>query len=72
MKDSHGLNATYFPHYLQILGNSHGPMQVFSYSPEALGSYPAPQYFPTITMNHARIQEVFHSIIGKILCAKNT
>lgn len=34
--------------------NSHGPMLVYVYTEQSLGSYPAPSYFPPIKENHAQ------------------
>lgn len=38
--------------------NTHGPMYVYKHTPEDLGAYVAPAYFPTITHNHACVQLV--------------
>ena len=41
--------------------NKHGPMYVCTYSREPLGRYPAPNYFPTIEMDHALKTKVWRS-----------
>jgi len=39
--------------------NKHGPMQIFTYTPDNLGPYPAPQYFPALASHHAQVQQMF-------------
>lgn len=41
--------------------NKHGPMLVYTYSKDALGNYPAPQYFPEVESTHAACQPVWRS-----------
>ena len=41
--------------------NRHGPMQVYQFTPNCLGSYESPAYFPTIAMNFASMKEVLRS-----------
>ena len=39
--------------------NSHGPMSIFTHSPDDLGPYQAPAYFPEIGVNHALLTPVW-------------
>ncbi|MCL4120731.1 UNVERIFIED_CONTAM: hypothetical protein GTU68_021681 [Idotea baltica] len=39
--------------------NSHGPMYVYTYTPENLGEYKAVTYFPRLECNHASVQLVW-------------
>lgn len=38
--------------------NSHGPMYVYSYTKDDLGLYVAPEYFPKLSKNHAKLEEI--------------
>ncbi|XP_046669351.1 5'-3' exoribonuclease 1 isoform X2 [Homalodisca vitripennis] len=38
--------------------NKHGPMQVYTYTPENQGSYIAPAYFPALSNHHAHLENV--------------
>lgn len=38
--------------------NRHGPMLCYTYTPENLGMYEAPMYFPNISYNHAKLQPI--------------
>ncbi|XP_066586587.1 5'-3' exoribonuclease 1-like isoform X2 [Prorops nasuta] len=37
------------------LRNNFGPLWIFTYSEDDLGVYPAPEYFPSVNNNHAKI-----------------
>ncbi|KAF2357382.1 putative 5-3 exonuclease [Trinorchestia longiramus] len=38
---------------------AHGPMYVYTYTPDNLGSYQSPEYFPNVSINHAKLDLVF-------------
>ncbi|XP_054270080.1 5'-3' exoribonuclease 1 isoform X2 [Macrosteles quadrilineatus] len=39
--------------------NKHGPMQIYTYTPERLGAYISPAYFPALVNNHAKEENVY-------------
>ncbi|KAL1116455.1 hypothetical protein AAG570_004928 [Ranatra chinensis] len=43
--------------------NTHGPMYIYQYTSEDLGQMEAPEYFPKISSNHARAEEVWSAEI---------
>lgn len=49
------------PHYSKLsleeqARNKHGPMCLFTYTEEELGMYHAPEYFPNVINNYAKVQ----------------
>lgn len=43
----------------ELKRNKHGPMIIYKYTKTDLGEYKAPEYFPTITSNHANQELVY-------------
>ena len=39
--------------------NTHGPMNVYEFAPECLGTYDSPGYFPAVSMNYAKRTDVW-------------
>ncbi|XP_068209934.1 5'-3' exoribonuclease 1-like isoform X1 [Palaemon carinicauda] len=61
----------------QKLRNIHGPMYVYSYTPDNLGEYKAPTHFPSVGVNHASVElvhrdkwEILPEKIFKGLCPR--
>lgn len=40
----------------EIKRNTHGPMLVYTYTDDDLGIYTAPEYYPPVKSNHAKLQ----------------